>query len=264
MTLPDLAKQHSTYLLTVLRIDSSRLDGSPSIWPACSAYIIVKEIVSAIRVVYDDTTHAVKFQLGQTSTLHQTQTRVNCSFHWQPKTALLKMLFKTDQSALCLLAGTSCWQSTHMLKYYTFYCAVDHEILINVMGRWFASRDAVKDWFHLYLTGLIQVYHAGFSSILTRLVCGVPQGSIIGPSQFTAYTNNVEDIIHMSYHLYADLHHGCSTLVLIATTTAQSGHLFQVSKAAIASPRGEHEHQRCWCWHETVRLCAQSRCLHGQ
>ena len=36
-------------------------------------------------------------------------------------------------------------------------------------------------------------------------MCGVPQGSIIGPSQFTAYTEDVKDVINpMSPHFYAD------------------------------------------------------------
>jgi len=34
---------------------------------------------------------------------------------------------------------------------------------------------------------------------------GVLQGSIIGPSKFTAYTEDVKDVINpISHHLYAD------------------------------------------------------------
>jgi hypothetical protein len=93
---------------------------------------------------------------------------------------------------------------------------VDHEILMNVLGRRFACQDAVKDWFHSYLAGRTQVYHVGNSSTSMGLVCGVPQGSIIGPSQFTAYVEDIEDIIHMSHHLYAD------DTQMLAKTTIQS------------------------------------------
>jgi Reverse transcriptase (RNA-dependent DNA polymerase) len=81
---------------------------------------------------------------------------------------------------------------------------VDHGILMNALGRRFASQDAVKDLFHSYLTSRSQVYHVGLSSVSMALVCGVPQGSIIGSSQFTPYTENVEEIIHVSHHLDAD------------------------------------------------------------
>ena len=58
--------------------------------------------------------------------------------------------------------------------------------------------------FVAYLAGRTQVYYVGNLSTSMGLVCSVPQGSIIGPSQFTAYTEVIEDIIHMSHHLYAD------------------------------------------------------------
>ena len=39
------------------------------------------------------------------------------------------------------------------------------------------------------------------------LTCGVPQGSVVGPHQFTAYTEDVEELIEsfdVKDHLYAD------------------------------------------------------------
>ena len=38
---------------------------------------------------------------------------------------------------------------------------VNHCILMNVLERSFACRDAVKDWFHSYLTGRTQTYRIG-------------------------------------------------------------------------------------------------------
>ena len=42
------------------------------------------------------------------------------------------------------------------------------------------------------------------ASVPVELTCGVPQGSICGPSQFTAYTEDIQDVITLDYHLYAD------------------------------------------------------------
>ena len=48
------------------------------------------------------------------------------------------------------------------------------------------------------------MYHVAKESVSTELLCDVPQGSIIGPSQFTAYTEDIQEVIMLNYHLYAD------------------------------------------------------------
>jgi Reverse transcriptase (RNA-dependent DNA polymerase) len=83
----------------------------------------------------------------------------------------------------------------------------DHGIFMYVQEERCAYHDEVKDWFHSYLSGRTRVYYVWPSSVSTRLMCGVPQGSIISPSpsQFTAYTEDVKDVVSpMSHHLYAD------------------------------------------------------------
>jgi Reverse transcriptase (RNA-dependent DNA polymerase) len=75
---------------------------------------------------------------------------------------------------------------------------------MEVLERQFACRDALKDWFHSYLIGRTQFCYAGTSSVSTGFICRVPQGSINGPCQFTAHTEDVQDVIHMPHHLYAD------------------------------------------------------------
>ena len=47
-------------------------------------------------------------------------------------------------------------------------------------------------------------YREANASVPVELTCGVPQGSICGPSQFTAYTEDIQDVITLDYHLYAD------------------------------------------------------------
>jgi len=43
-----------------------------------------------------------------------------------------------------------------MLDFSAAFNTVGHGILMNVLERRFACRDAVKDWFHSYLTGRTQ------------------------------------------------------------------------------------------------------------
>jgi hypothetical protein len=72
----------------------------------------------------------------------------------------------------------------------------------------------IKDWFHW--SRRTNVYHVETSYVSTGRTCGEPQGSIIRPSQFTAYTEDIEDVIHMPRHLNVD------DTQMLAKTTIQS------------------------------------------
>ena len=80
---------------------------------------------------------------------------------------------------------------------------VDHGILSEVLEKRFAI-DGVLEWFRSYLSGRTQTYRVANASVPVELTCSVPQGSIFGPSQFTAYTEDIQDVIMLDYHLYAD------------------------------------------------------------
>ena len=64
------------------------------------------------------------------------------------------------------------------------------------------------NWFKSYLSGRSQsVLINGTQSKPTSLVCGVPQGSVLGPILFTIYMLPLGDIIKrhgMQFHMYAD------------------------------------------------------------
>ena len=80
---------------------------------------------------------------------------------------------------------------------------VDHGILTEVLRK----RFAIDDWFRSYLSGRTQMYHVAKESVSTELLCGVPQGSIIGPSQFTAYTEDIQEVIMLNYHISMRMTH---------------------------------------------------------
>ena len=64
------------------------------------------------------------------------------------------------------------------------------------------------DWFHSYVSDHSQTFIAANSkSDPVPVECIVPQGSVLGPVQFIAYTDDVTELFHkhdLGYHLFAD------------------------------------------------------------
>ena len=64
------------------------------------------------------------------------------------------------------------------------------------------------EWYRSYLSDRSQTFVAGSTTHGPLSIhCGVPQGSVIGPSGFVAYTEELGEIISkfsISFHLYAD------------------------------------------------------------
>jgi len=71
---------------------------------------------------------------------------------------------------------------------------VDHDILLQRLNMTFSINDSAHAWFHSYLSGRSQCVRRGNArSSVTCLLCGVPQGSVLGPILFVLY---VADLIH--------------------------------------------------------------------
>src|SRR6218665_1480677 len=85
---------------------------------------------------------------------------------------------------------------------------VDHGVLVERLARPYGLRSTALDWLRSYLLDRRQsVFYDGVSSSVRSLVCGVPQGSVLGPLLFLLYTADVGELaasLGLSSHFYAD------------------------------------------------------------
>ena len=85
---------------------------------------------------------------------------------------------------------------------------IDHEVLLHRLEYRFGFTDTVLNWFRSYLSNRMQYVSVACNvSNKSVLTCGVPQGTVLGPSLFTLYTAPLEDILvkyGLNFMLFAD------------------------------------------------------------
>ena len=85
---------------------------------------------------------------------------------------------------------------------------IDHNTLLGDLKSWFGLCGTVQKWFVSYLSNHCQAIKIGLTlSELSKLICGVFQGSVLGPLLFSFYTTPLSKITSLhpdiKFHLYA-------------------------------------------------------------
>jgi len=112
-----------------------------------------------------------------------------------------------DESVRAVDSGDMC--TLVLLDLSCAFDTVDHDTLLTVFHRQFSVSGVVLDSCRGYLCDRTQTFQAGpLLSGPHNVWCSVPQVSVLGTKKFTAYTDDLANVIsrsQLSHHLY-DVH----------------------------------------------------------
>ena len=119
------------------------------------------------------------------------------------ETAVLRVLSDIysaiDQDQVSLLA---------LLDVSAAFDTVDHGILLERLSTSYGLSGMAYTWLESYIIGRAQIIHVGNRhSPPSKVLYGVPQGSVLGPVLYVLYTSDVAKLVEalgLGAHLYAD------------------------------------------------------------
>lgn len=120
------------------------------------------------------------------------------------ETALLKV-----SNDIMMSADSGEYTVLVLLDLSSAFDTVNHQIMLNRLKDVVGMSGTVVKWFASYLSGrTFGVFINQIASESKDLLCGVPQGSVLGHILFLLYVLPLGQIIrqysNISYHLYAD------------------------------------------------------------
>ena len=95
-----------------------------------------------------------------------------------------------------------------LLDMSTAYDTIDHKLLISTLHHHLGITGNAIKWISSYITD--RTFQVKVGSVLSRkhsLQYGVPQGSVLGPLLYTAYTSSLDTLIEhhsINFHFYTD------------------------------------------------------------
>jgi hypothetical protein len=139
---------------------------------------VVERVAAAQFVHHAEDNHLFPANQSSYRRNHSTETAV-----LRVHSDLIRAVDKKHVAALVLLDLSAAFDT------------VDHATLLKVLERRFGIRGSAFTWFTSYLSDRTQTFSAnGVMSVPFPLSCGVPQGSVLGPIEFIAYTEDVSSI----------------------------------------------------------------------
>lgn len=107
-----------------------------------------------------------------------------------------RQLWSESSMFYCLLQMQVFISVLVLLELSFAFDTVDHNILINCLKTFVGISDTALDWFKSHLAERsFSVMIGRASSYSNPLICGVPQGSILGPLLFSSYILPLRQII---------------------------------------------------------------------
>lgn len=191
-TLPSDQKRAITRpLLKKPSLDASDLNNYRPISNLSFLSKTVERLVDAQFVAYADNNSLFPVHQSAYRTQHSTETALVHLYN-----DMVSTVDRGEVGALVLLDMSAAFDT------------IDHGIMLDVLQRRFAVRDAALEWFASYFVDRTQVVVTGTdSSSASELRIGTPQGSVLGPRSFVAYAEDVTEVFQehrVHHHLFAD------------------------------------------------------------